>query len=145
MEVQTQISGIEGVKSLLRRAAVATTGQALMLTAIEVEDAVSKRAATHNVSGKLHRSVVRQRSGDDWIVGHDQQHAPYARFVILGARPHLIKPKTKKLLRWPVPGGWRSAKAVHHPGYKGDNYLAEAAKQAPVMFKRHLERLIKEG
>lgn len=136
-----------GADELIRRLRRLGSGpaDALLSTAIDAEDHVAKRAATHNVRGRLVRSVVRQRSGDDWIVGHDQQHAPYARFVILGARPHLIRPKAKRVLRWPSGGGWRFAKVVHHPGYKGDNYLAEAAKQAPADFRRHLERLIKGG
>lgn len=52
-------------------------------------------------------------------------------FVHWGTRPHVIKPKNKKALRWAgADGRFIFARAVNHPGYRGDAYLVEAARKA---------------
>lgn len=55
-----------------------------------------------------------------------------------GARPHVIQPKNKKALRWPVGGKFVFAREVHHPGYKGDPWMVRAAAEAPRIFERHV-------
>ncbi len=51
----------------------------------------------------------------------------YALFVEKGTKPHIIKPKKKKALRWVGGSGFIFAKEVHHPGYKGDPFLRRSA------------------
>jgi hypothetical protein len=63
-------------------------------------------------------------------VGHDGQRAPHAEFVLFGTRPHIIRPKDKKALRWVSGNGFVFARVVNHPGYLGDNYLETAATDA---------------
>ncbi|MDY4155083.1 MAG: hypothetical protein SPH77_00640 [Campylobacter sp.] len=41
----------------------------------------------------------------------------------LYTKPHEIKPKTRKFLRWVVSSEFIFAKKVKHPGYKGDPFL----------------------
>lgn len=150
MKVTIQLSGIEDTRQMLKKVGEASK-RALMLTAIDVEDMAHVSATKHEAnkrpgvktSGRLSRSLVRFRDGDDWVVGHDEQHAPFAKYVQWGTRPHDIRPKNKKALRWPVAVGFRYAKVVHHPGYKGDAYFFEAARQAPLRFAAHLDEIIK--
>jgi hypothetical protein len=53
---------------------------------------------------------------------------PAALYVVLPTRPHEIRPKRARALRF-VPTGGRGfvfAKKVNHPGYRGDPFLQQA-------------------
>lgn len=52
----------------------------------------------------------------------------YVKFILYGTKPHTIKPKTKKALRFYYKNldKFIFSKTVHHPGYKGDNFLKKA-------------------
>jgi HK97 gp10 family phage protein len=53
--------------------------------------------------------------------------APYSAFVEFGTKPHIIRAKNKKVLRFPgAGGGFRFATQVHHPGTKAQPYLQPA-------------------
>lgn len=75
--------------------------------------------------------------------------APYAAYVELGTKAHVIKPRNKRVLAWPATaagarlsgraragtrrggsGGLRFARLVHHPGTKPQPYLVPAARLA---------------
>lgn len=53
----------------------------------------------------------------------------YAVFVHEGTRPHLIRPRTARALRFDVGGRTVFAKSVHHPGTKARPFLRNAAEQ----------------
>lgn len=116
--------------------------KALALTAVEVEDLIEQRAGRHAKTGALERSIFKRRIGGGWELGHDSQVAPHARFVHDGTRPHVILPKDRKVLRWPVPGRFAFARKVNHPGTKPDTWLVDAARLAPPAFQRHVETLV---
>lgn len=138
--IQVEVSGTEALRAKLQRIGAVLTQQALDGTAVELEQYIEGEAATHHRTGRLVRSIYKARIPGGWTIGHDLQHAPHARFVIEGTRPHLITPKNKKALRWPVGGKFAFAKEVRHPGYKGDNYLQRAAALAPAVFERHVNQ-----
>lgn len=52
--------------------------------------------------------------------------AAYGLFVEKGTRPHTIRPRHRKALRWPAEGGFVFARKVRHPGTKAMNFLANA-------------------
>jgi hypothetical protein len=52
--------------------------------------------------------------------------APYAAYVELGTRPHKIRPRYRKALRWPVEGGFAFARSVNHPGTDPQLFLFRA-------------------
>lgn len=68
--------------------------------------------------------------------------ANYAAFVERGTRPHVIVPKTKKVLAWPAAGNarlsgsvrsggkLRFARRVKHPGTKARPYMVPGARKA---------------
>lgn len=88
------------------------------------------RHAKHSPS-PLFESVFNrptERGGRE--VGHDLGRAPYAPFVIFGTRPHTIRPREKKALRWASGGEFVFAKWVNHPGYAGDDYLTTSMRAA---------------
>ncbi|NRA02835.1 MAG: HK97 gp10 family phage protein [Myxococcales bacterium] len=55
--------------------------------------------------------------------------APYGLAVEEGTAPHVIRPRHRKALRWPVAGGangFAFAKSVNHPGTQGTFFLKKA-------------------
>lgn len=54
-------------------------------------------------------------------------HAPYAAWVELGTRPHIIRIRRARFLRWvQVDGRVRFAKQVYHPGTPSQPFLRPA-------------------
>ena len=54
------------------------------------------------------------------------RNVQYARFENDGTRPHIIKARRKKALRFVQGGQIRFAKQVHHPGTRGSHFLDRA-------------------
>ena len=141
MKIDVTLTGTEQVRRELRR--LGSLGpRALAATAEDVEDYVEGQGARHHKTGRLVRCSCTKASPGGWEIGHDLQHAPHALFVHWGARPHVIRPKNKKALRWPAGGKFAFAREVHHPGYKGDAWMARAAALAPRIFEQHVRALL---
>lgn len=111
-------------------------------------DAVRDGAGRHRKTGNLQNSVFNRPIKGGREVGHDgdflrrtASNVDYSLFVLFGTRPHEIKPRRKKALRWTSGGNFVFAKLVNHPGYIGDNYLFRAADDAVG----NLPRLIDEA
>ena len=141
--IEVNVTGTEALRAKLQHIGEVLTQQALDSTALELEQYIEGEAAKHHKTGALVRSVYKAPIPGGWFIGHDLRHAPHARFVIEGTRPHLITPKNKKALRWPVGGKFAFAKEVKHPGYRGDNYLQRAAALAPAVFELHVNQKLK--
>ncbi|MFD3612394.1 hypothetical protein ACFWXA_30870 [Streptomyces atroolivaceus] len=54
---------------------------------------------------------------------------PATRVVLDGTRPHIIRPRRKKALRFEVRGREVFAAYVRHPGTRPNNFLARALRQ----------------
>lgn len=134
-----------------------------------VYDETQAGADAHTKTGALFQSVFNRQTKTGRAVGHDTGRAPHAAFVLFGTKAHEIRPKeggtyksyttlegkrsrkgvakggaTRRFLRWAGPGGFIFAKVVHHPGYKGDHYLNDAADKAIARFAEILQRHWKE-
>ena len=147
MQIKVDVTGVEQIRAMLKRLGPAVSKQALAETAVKVEDYIRAQAGKHEKTGALNSSIFKQRNGDGWDIGHDLQRARHAKFVIFGTKPHLIKPKKKKALRWAGGGQFHFAKVVHHPGNKPDNWLQRASALAPQLFaaavQAHIDQLNK--
>lgn len=141
MKVTVKVSGTQAVRLQMQRLARAPF-KALAQTAEDVEEIAEAGAAKHNKTGALVRSLYLRRIADGFEIGHDLQHAPHAVFVHWGTKPHVIRPKNKKTLRWPSGGAFSFARSARHPGYKGDPWLVRAAAQAPRLFAARLTALL---
>lgn len=118
--------------------------KALARTAEDVFDFVERRVDAHTKTGAMRDALFSRKDGYAYLIGHDMARAPHAAFVHWGTRPHTIKPKDKKALRWVAGGAFAFAKSVRHPGYKGDAYMVDAAREAPLIFERHVQSMLKE-
>ena len=66
-------------------------------------------------------------------------------FVHWGTRPHVIRPKDKKALRWAAGSGSGTgfvfSKFVRYPGYEGDAWLVKGAEEAVRQFDTVVRRV----
>lgn len=100
-----------------------------------MERSVSKLhnyVATHHRfisrTGTLERAVQSEVTdgGFRGVVSLNEGVAGYGPCVHEGSRAHVIRPRNKRVLRWPGKGGFVFSKISHHPGYKGDPFLYDA-------------------
>ncbi len=108
-------------------------------------DSTQKGAGRHSKTGALFQSVYNRAIPGGREVGHDPQRAPHALFVNFGTRPHVIRPKDKKALRWVMGNKFIFAKEVRHPGYRGDAYILDAAADAMSQFKQIVDKATKDA
>jgi hypothetical protein len=66
--------------------------------------------------------------------------AAHALWVEKGTKPHKIRPRFRKALRFPTPGGsgFTFAHEVNHPGTKGTFFLAKATEALAAKLEREL-------
>jgi len=87
-------------------------------------------------TGRLKNSIGMRREGRNKIVV--EAKAPYAGFVEYGTRPHIIRPRRKKVLRFEVDGKVVFATRVYHPGTSPKPYwrpsLHHTAEALPKIF-----------
>lgn len=144
--IELNIQGIEAIRATFARLVPEVQSKVLKGLAQVAFDTAQRQVDTHTQTGALARSLRLRSDGDDgWIIGHDQQHAPYAPFVHFGTRPHIIRPREKKSLRWPSGAGGKTgfvfAKWAKHPGFSGDPWLVQAADEAVRQFDAIVKRV----
>lgn len=132
MTVSIEIAGRDVAIDQLKKLDNALQTKVAKRMAQMAYDLAETRVDSHTVTGALRRSFDVKRVDGGWWTGHDLQHAPHARYVHWGTKPHKIRPIRKKWLRFPVGTGGATkfvfAKVVSHPGYKGDPYLVRVAR-----------------
>lgn len=119
--------GLAGIRRSLLRFVPDLSAEVTRETAGQLLAGAQRSADKHTKTGALVRSLkLRRLANGQREVYHDLHEAPHALFVHWGTRPHVIRPKNKRVLRWVNGGEFIFAKVVHHPGYKGDPYLVNA-------------------
>lgn len=119
-------------------------GRTVQLLAQFAFDESQRGAGRHSKTGALFQSLYNRNTGNGRAVGHDAGRAPHAEFVLLGARPHDIRPSKKKALRWASGGKFFFSKLVHHPGNRADPYLFQAGDAALRNFSAFVDKAFKE-
>lgn len=144
MNLNIDVRGDDRVRAMLNRIGSQLADRSLAATAVQAEDYVEAAAAIHSRTGALVQSIYKQRVRPlGWEIGHNRQQAPQAVFVHWGTKPHRIEPRNKKALRFPSANGFRFARGVNHPGYKGDPWLVRAAREAPRNFENHVAQQLR--
>lgn len=144
--IELNVQGAEQIRATFARLVPEVQTKVLKGLAQVAFDTAQTQVDTHTQTGALARSLRLRSDGEGgWVIGHDQQHASYAPFVHWGSRPHVIRPREKKALRWPTGQGGKTgfafAKWVRHPGYAGDPYLVKAADEAVRQFDAIVKRV----
>lgn len=113
---------------------------------------VRKRAEKHYKTGNMENNIsfkVRKTFGEVYIedngmlVDYKGKKINYATFVLYGTRPHDIKPDKKKALRFSSVGDFVFTKLVHHPGYKGDNFLHDGVQDTFKKLDNIINKVVK--
>lgn len=81
---------------------------------------------TGRLKASIHPDPVR-RSGPWSISTGVSADAPYAAPVHEGARPHVIRPRNARALRFEINGRVIFARRVNHPGQRAQPFLTNAA------------------
>jgi hypothetical protein len=137
------VSSVQGLDALVKR--LNAIGEPHpVLRAAQIKTISEAQALVHRKTGHLQRSIV----PGPITATHARVEArtPYAASLELGARPHIIRPKTARVLAWGGPrrltGTLRSGAAptnfamvVHHPGNKPYPYLIPGARKAVASIK----------
>lgn len=144
MTISVQIGDIGGLINRLTAIPVGMEKYVIRNLSQIAYDSAEAGADKHTKTGALRQSLYNRPIEGGRAVGHDRNRAPYAAFVILGTRPHTIRPKRKQALRWVVGNRFAFAKSVRHPGYRGDNYLLRAATEAVRQFDRIVSDAIRQ-
>lgn len=110
-------------------------------------------------TGQVERSVDviggGVQGGASAVVFLNRSVTPVSEFIHDGTRPHMIRPRRRKVLRWAsggfsgpmMPGGvgrsgFAFSRGVHHPGTKADPFLFQAAEVKRRAVEQHIQRAI---
>ncbi|MEY2656097.1 MAG: hypothetical protein RLZZ524_3125 [Pseudomonadota bacterium] len=145
MSLFVKFEGLSEVTGTLRRLPKHLETTTINRMSQVAYDEAQRGAGRHVKTGALVQSLFNRAIPNGREVGHDPQRAPHAIFVQLGTKPHEIRPKTKKALRWAAGGKFVFAGKVKHPGYIGDAYLIKAATLAVQEFSAILSQAMKEA
>ena len=112
-------------------------------------ETVVEKVSQHTKTGKLERSIAHTVKGLRGQVSQGDQSTMvngknYGIFVHFGTKPHIIKPKNKKTLRFVSAGGFVFSKVVHHPGYRGDPFMDHAKEEVNRKANSMIERIVDE-
>ena len=115
--------------------------QAMVASTTMVQNAAKKKriGSFKNQTGDLRRSIARRVEGAHrGIVFTDMKYAPYVEF---GTKPHVIRPKTKKMLAFRVGGKMVFARKVNHPGTRAYNYMKDAFNESTPKITKIYDQL----
>jgi len=131
-----ELEGVELVLDTLVKTPAKIMKRFWQLSATFAEKELLKNVRPHSKTGRLERNAYVDVEDNGIELGIRNQgmmvDSKFGRvnssfFVEKGTKPHIIKPKKKKSLRWVGGSGFVFAKEVHHPGYKGDPFLRNSA------------------
>lgn len=139
--------GVEftGAKALSKRLHAIENGR-VILHKLQLDTTAEAKRLVPRKTGNLGRSITpgALTNSDALVVAR----ARYARYVELGTRPHVIRPRNAQALRFPAKGtpvtlsgrartgavraggAYAFAKEVHHPGTKPHPFLVPGARKA---------------
>ncbi len=139
------LKGLSEVRVKLPKIPKEIERQVILRLSQVVYDQAFAGASRHSKTGALLQSLYNRSIPGGREIGHDPQRAPHALFVNMGTKPHIIRPKDKKALRWVMGNRFVFAKSVKHPGYRGDAYILDAAADAMSQFKQIVDKATKDA
>lgn len=156
MDIKFQFRNLEQVTAAAAKAPDVFLRNMVIATKISARDVQNTARAKHRFRSRsgltelaIDTNVLVNGSGG--IVGEvflNEGVSSWGRYVHEGTKPHVIRPRNKKWLRWPAGSGFRFAKTVMHPGTKPDQFIYEAgyANQAHIndVFNRYVDRAARE-
>jgi hypothetical protein len=98
----------------------------LLRRAIRVESRAKQLCPVD--TGRLRSSITHElvKSGGGVMLARIGTNVSYARDVHEGTRPHVIRPRSARVLRFPAGGRIVYTAYVNHPGTRGRPFLRDA-------------------
>ena len=119
--------------------------QAVKMTARDIKARASAEHRYTSRSGTLEREgIAYQTDGLQATVFLDSTAVPYGRYLHEGTKAHVIEPRNRRVLRWPVGEDFAFAKRVRVSGIKPDPFLYNAAEKEAPVFERRLAAALDE-
>jgi hypothetical protein len=145
MAITIKLSGVSEAAATITKLPASLERNVLLRMSQRAYDESYSGAERHSKKGNLLASLYNRAVPGGREVGHDPQRAPHALFVNVGSKPHEIRPKDKKALRWASGGKFFFSKLVHHPGYIGDAYVIGALTTTLREFQSIVDAAMKES
>lgn len=134
MRIEWDTSGLERkIQEAFRDSVVDATGASIEAAPVRRGDL--RRSITFQFVGRF-RALIGVFAGPA---------SKYAAAQELGARPHVIRVRRKKTLRFDGDGGPVFAKQVNHPGNPPVGYLQKGRRVFYSTFADRLRRLLNQG
>lgn len=93
-------------------------------------------------TGQLRNSITQKESQLKVEVAPTAKHTPY---VLLGTRPHVIRPLRARMLRWTDSNGdAHFAKWVFHPGTRANDFVLDTAQEINPYVVKVFENVFQE-
>jgi len=129
-----QIDGLDEINKKLRSLDRDLAPELIKDVTKDAYKNIFKRAHKHYDTGNMERKIdfnvyesklegIIKIIDNGMMVDVKGSEVNYALFVLLGTKPHPIKPKEKKVLRYSSVGHFVFEKSKPHPGYKGDDFM----------------------
>lgn len=141
---------IKGLDELIKNANKVSKGASNKLKSIMIDNTTHiqneakaiKAGRFKNQTGNLRRSIYRRvYSANKGIVATDEKYGEYVEF---GTRPHVIRPRNKKMLAFKVNGKMVFARSVRHKGSKPYPYMQPAFEDGKDYVEKNYEKYISE-
>lgn len=97
-------------------------GRALLARTEEVAD-IARREAPGSMPDFITAEVVETRTGLEGVITSAHRAT---NLVLQGTRPHLIRPRNARALRFEIGAQVVYSRLVHHPGTKANDFLGRA-------------------
>jgi hypothetical protein len=123
-------------KSMIRAAVDAAAQEAADDALLRSNQSPEFRPRTGALQAATTASVLRLKSGAKIVLKNAKA---YAAAIDRGARPHVIRPRRAKMLRFVAGGGVVFARKVNHPGNRAYRFLYRAAITGHRKLQRRLE------
>ncbi|WNI20285.1 hypothetical protein [Actinacidiphila sp. ITFR-21] len=89
-------------------------------------EAIAKREAPGHMGDFISSDVVESPRGLQGVITCNH---PAVQYVLRGTRPHIIRPRRARALRFEVGGRVVFSKLVHHPGTDANDFLGRALRE----------------
>lgn len=149
--IRVDVRGAKELAALLKRASVKTPAETRALVQEAAFDIQSEAVALAPVNkqvgwgGRLRTSihVMHEMAGPDAVASEAYTNVEYAPYVEYDTKPHVIMPKTKRVLAWRTGRTWHFARRVQHPGTKAQPYMRPAAEKVFPGLIRDLRAMLR--
>lgn len=127
-ELQKRVDALDDLDNVMRDLALTAVGEQKRLSPVK----------TGNLRRSIHVGRVTAREAETIA------SADYAGYVEFGTRPHEIRPRVKRVLRWKSGTGYRYARVVKHPGTRAQPFMLPGAERAISGFRGLKEKVIEK-